>query len=540
MFIIFVCKLCVQIVCANIPVMKNDKKKLEPLFNFAVNGVTVAAICDNRDRKGTVIENYPVKIRVTFRRDRKYYSTGKRITKPDWETLKGSKSKDKKAIRSDIQASFELVQEEVKSLFTEKGYFSFSDLAVRLGKVSGQNINTAFKAKIESLTKEGREGSKVFFNSTLLNIEAFAGDNIPFQAVTTDFLKRFEKQLALSGRNYTTIGMYMRHLRVIVNEAIRSGVIKIAAYPFGKDKYEITTGEGRKLALNLQQIKQVITFTDGTSTMEQYRDLWFFSYLCNGANFADILKLKYSNIQAEEIRFLRSKTVRTSKVKKEIIAIVSPEMQAIINRWGNNERKPDNHIFPYLKGKETPLQEKKIIADITKRTNKKLKVIGKSIGVDNLSTYSARHSFATVLKRSGTNIAYISESLGHGDIKTTENYLASFEKSERLKAASYLTNFDNLKLGERQFNQFISNGGENENLVRMLVYSLGGDMDRTYEILEMCHKNGRWLYPHYPAYDSLKSSDLRQLEAIGPIIDGYLYMATTAWIIKHNNQFEEI
>jgi site-specific recombinase XerD len=58
-----------------------------------------------------------------------------------------------------------------------------------------------------------------------------------------------------------------------------------------------------------------------------------------------------------------------------------------------------------------------------------------------LSTYTARHSYATVLKRSGANIAYISESLGHNDIKTTENYLAYFEKEERIKNASFLTNF---------------------------------------------------------------------------------------------------
>ncbi|KAA6335616.1 Tyrosine recombinase XerC, partial [termite gut metagenome] len=52
-----------------------------------------------------------------------------------------------------------------------------------------------------------------------------------------------------------------------------------------------------------------------------------------------------------------------------------------------------------------------------------------------------RHSYATVLKRSGTNIAYISESLGHNDLKTTENYLASFEKEERVKNARLLTDF---------------------------------------------------------------------------------------------------
>lgn len=63
-------------------------------------------------------------------------------------------------------------------------------------------------------------------------------------------------------------------------------------------------------------------------------------------------------------------------------------------------------------------------------------------GAAPVTTYSARHSFATVLKRSGTNISYISESLGHSNLAITENYLASFERDERMKNAQLLTKFD--------------------------------------------------------------------------------------------------
>jgi len=91
--------------------------------------------------------------------------------------------------------------------------------------------------------------------------------------------------------------------------------------------------------------------------------------------------------------------------------------------------------------KETPFKEKDVIKATTKLCNKRLKKIGAKLGIGKVSTYTARHSYATVLKRSGANIAYISESLGHNDLKTTENYLASFEKEERVKNASFLTNF---------------------------------------------------------------------------------------------------
>ncbi|MCC8087724.1 MAG: tyrosine-type recombinase/integrase [Rikenellaceae bacterium] len=72
-----------------------------------------------------------------------------------------------------------------------------------------------------------------------------------------------------------------------------------------------------------------------------------------------------------------------------------------------------------------------------------MKKIGENLGIGNISTYTARHSFATVLKRSGVNISYISESLSHNNIKTTENYLSSFEKDERIKNAQLLTDFMN-------------------------------------------------------------------------------------------------
>lgn len=128
-------------------------------------------------------------------------------------------------------------------------------------------------------------------------------------------------------------------------------------------------------------------------------------------------------------------------MKKEVCAILTPEMNAIIKKWGNISQKQEDYIFKYLTGKETPFQEKDVIKAVTKLCNKRLKKIGTTLGIESFSTYTARYSYATVLKRSGANIAYISESLGHKDLKTTENYLASFEKEERVKNASFLTNF---------------------------------------------------------------------------------------------------
>ena len=79
---------------------------------------------------------------------------------------------------------------------------------------------------------------------------------------------------------------------------------------------------------------------------------------------------------------------------------------------------------------------------IVTKCNRKLKKIAQGTGIAQLTTYTARHSFATVLKRGGAKTSYISESLGHSNLTVTENYLACFEKEERIRNARLLTNFD--------------------------------------------------------------------------------------------------
>lgn len=421
------------------------------MFNYSHNGITIVSMLDKR--RATKDGDFPVKIRVTFNRDRKYYSTGKNLSLADWEKLPTTKSRAFSEVKTDIQNSFDKVKEIVQILEATNG-FSFATLNRDLAKCINDTLNSAFKAKINSLEADGRSGTQLYYNAALNSIEKFAGTNILFSDVTVDWLNRYEKYMLKErtytlndkivtekGRGYTTIGMYFRAIRTMFNEAIRGGVIKANQYPFGRDKKEIQTGSGRKLALTLAQIKSIVDYSDGNITTDRYRDLWFFSYLCNGINFTDIVHLKYSNIQNNEISYLREKTKRTSKVKKDIQAVLTPEMKTIIQKWGNTPKGPDKYIFPYLNGTETPMEAKVKSLELIRRTNKRLKEIGKALNIDHLSTYSARHSFATVLKRSGANIAYISESLGHADQKTTENYLASFEKDERIKNAALLTKF---------------------------------------------------------------------------------------------------
>lgn len=407
------------------------------MFSYSKDGITIATMLD--DRKANKKGSFPVKIRVTYKRIRKYYSTGKDLTLEEWKVLPTGKSRTLKETRESIENSFSLVRLNVETI-AEKGGFSFDTLNVRLGRGTGDTVNSALKARIENLKREEKISTMQLSEYLLKSLEIFSNRDIDFETITVDWLKKYERHLLSSDKSYTTISMQMRVIRTLMNQAKRDGIIKETQYPFGKDKYEIKEGVSVKKALTLDQIKRIFYFTDGNETTERYRDLWVFSYLCNGINIADLVKLKFKDIKDGDICFVRQKTENTSKNRREIRASVTANIQNIIDKWGNKSLS-ENYIFPYLDGKESAEKKQAITKDLTKRINLRMKKIGEELGIGDITTYTARHSFATVLKRSGANIASISESLGHNDLKTTESYLASFEKEERQKNAELLTNF---------------------------------------------------------------------------------------------------
>lgn len=404
------------------------------MFKYTKDRISVLTVIDTR--RPTKGGEYPIKVQVVHKRIQKYYLTGKEITIEDWSQLPKLKGRKHVELKESIENSFSLIRSSVEYL-AEKGMFSFDALNSRLCMGAYDTLNNTFKAKISLLKKEDRIGTMLYYENILVGIESFAGKSVSFQSVTIDWLRRYEKFLS-KDKNVTTIGMHMRGVRAIMNEAKRVGTIKETQYPFGKDKYQIQTTSGRKKALNKKQVIEVISYSDGTSTTAKYRDFWCFLYLCNGINVADMVRLKYSNIDDGEIYFTRQKTIKTNRNIKEIHITILPEIERIIEKWGNPDKNRNNFIFQCISEKDNAEEIKKKTKALTKLINKRLKMIGKKLNIGDVTTYTARHSYATILKREGANIAYISESLGHSDLKTTESYLASFGKEERQKNAELL------------------------------------------------------------------------------------------------------
>jgi integrase/recombinase XerD len=162
-------------------------------------------------------------------------------------------------------------------------------------------------------------------------------------------------------------------------------------------------------------------------------------------NIKDVALLKNRDINGEFLMFERSKTERAMKSDPKIITVyINEDMRKIMDRWGNADKVPESYIFTILSAGETALRKYQLVQQFVSFVNKYMREIAKRLDIDKrATTYVARHTFSTVLKRSGASTEYIQEALGHVDVRTTENYLDSFEIEVKKEFAGRLTAFKN-------------------------------------------------------------------------------------------------
>lgn len=420
---------------------QSELPEFTTIDSFSVGKVTGAIFFDTRRIKKDDL--YPVKYRITFNRDRKYFDSGFSLTVSDWNNLPRTKNNKLKETRDMLIDGNTVIKDNIREL-VKANNFSFTILESRLKKGDKTSINLAFEKKINKLKENGQVGTATIYDSAIKSLTDFNKNRvISFQAITVDWLRKFEMWFIDDDKNsYATVSIYLRCLRAIFNEALREGVV--SNYPFGRGKYEIPSSPGRNLALSLSQIKIIKDFQlEPTSTTYKMRDLWLFVYMANGMNIKDLITLKWRNIINGEIVYYREKTKNTSREKKPIVVPVLKEMESIFEKWGNPDRLPESFVFGFLESRKTSPERIRVVSqNVTRLMNKHLKKITDATGLPHVSTYTARHSFSTVLLRSGANIEFISDALGHSSIETTKAYLAGFETETRRKMNENLLNFD--------------------------------------------------------------------------------------------------
>lgn len=386
---------------------------------------------------------HPAKLRVTYRRKSKYFTIKNHKYLPEeFEAVINTKSRgENKAIRKEL----EVVENRAIQIIEELGdNFSFIEFLEKFTNKNSlkKDIWTYFNIKIDELKKQERFSTESLYTATKLSLGRF-DNNLSFDKIEPKYLKKYEDWMINNNSSYTTVGMYMRNLRHIINLAIENKALK--TYPFGssRGKYKIPKSTSKKRALDLKYIKMLMEYKPKNKKEKEALSYWLFSYYSNGMNITDIARLKYKNFDGGEFSFIRKKTKGYVTDKRAISVIIIDQIKDIIDDIGNKEKDDYCFVFPILDNDMDEFIRYKTIRYFTKTINDYIKIIcsnlkfPKSIS-SNISTYWARHTFATVLLRSGESTEMIGESLGHTKMETTKNYLSGFDIDARKNAMKAL------------------------------------------------------------------------------------------------------
>ena len=421
---------------------------------------------------------YPVKLRISYKGKTRDFQTIYDLTQEDFRKL--DTSHPGKVLR-DINQQLDLLRAKADTLCKEMRGFTFEKFEFEL--YGGQHclkakkkkdkpftlldsefdfepfkkrftiltelhpgkdhISYVFSEHIQTLLRQERIGSALNYQDSYNNLKRFGG-NVKFEEITVTWLVRYEKWSLNRGVSKTTVGIKLRSLRAIFNEAIFRKIIrKEDCYPFGRRLYMLPSSRNNKRSLTLADVQKIFNYTTDDVRVERARDFWIFCYLANGMNTKDMLYLKYKDIEGEYLSYERAKTERSARGNPVLItAYIAPQLQAVIDKWGNPDKQPNNYIFPIMRNGINMLERFDIANHFRTFINKGMEKVSKELKLNRIVTnIVSRHTFSTVLKRSGASTEFIKEALGHTNVTTTENYLGSFENEVKKEYAGRLTNF---------------------------------------------------------------------------------------------------
>lgn len=295
---------------------------------------------------------------------------------------------------------------------------------------------------IERKMEAERERTAANYRSTWNKFSTFLGHRarvLTITDLTAGLVQEFVMWLLEDERsgNYLlspgSQDFYLRNLKAIYNNIKKDLHYRDpAGNPF--EGLHITVPSTRKRALPERDIKKLARL-DLTGKPEQMEALHLslFLFYARGMCFIDAYKLEQENVHNGYIQYNRSKTQAILQVK------ITSEMYQIMQLY---KRKECRWVFPFLHEK---LVGKGVLTAQSSlhRVNGYLKDIGDELKLPYpLTTYVMRHSWASLMLESGSEIGVISQSLGHMSLQTTEIYLGQLSKSKMDKASEVM--LDNL------------------------------------------------------------------------------------------------
>ena len=300
-------------------------------------------------------------------------------------------------------------------------------------------VETFIEEQIKQLKEEHRFGTANNYEKTKRSLESFLRNKkLTFTNFNEQLIADYNTYLISKGLMRNSISFYMRNLRAIYNKAVKQKIVR------KKDLFlEVYTGidKTRKRAVDERLISKLYNLKlDNNDVLSLTRDIFIFSYCMRGMSFVDIAYLKKTDISNGVISYCRRKTGQLMNVRIESC------MQYIINRYMDEKSE---YIFPIIKSDDKGEAYKQYRSAIN-IYNRNLGVLSDMIGSGcKLSSYTARHSWATAARKHDVPISVISAGMGHSSETTTQIYLKSIEDDVVDRANAEIVNKLRIKISKQ-------------------------------------------------------------------------------------------
>lgn len=474
--------------------MARIKSKIASIESLTIGSCTVSLTLDGRYKSDE--GKYKCSIRFTMNRDRYYYHLGDKYTAEEFDAIdksdgrgRGGNQSQNYIERCRLVDVFNRYADIIRDMSNKGTLKSIDNIkAVLTGRLSNSGddeyANTFIGLWNEIISQKKASTAETYSNARDCFLKSGAFKPKDGYNVDANTLRKWINYMKVSGYTQTTIGFYLRAIRVVFKACISHGYMLEKDYPFGASdpkKIKIPSGSSRKTDfLTVAQMTELYNFFISGEIPAEYKTpelirlslgMLLCQYLCNGCNLYDLALLRYDDYydvsEHKALRFFRHKTKDHSESGSEVIIPIIPPLENIINELG----APYTHgglIFPFLLGegidpdsvraRNKIHQENHNVAD---RMKKVAKILNWDVALS--STY-ARHSFATNLSRQKIPMDYIGFAMGHsignrGQI--TKRYISPYPIEEQMEYNSYLLDLPELKA-------LRNSGPTKEELVKML------------------------------------------------------------------------
>ncbi len=282
---------------------------------------------------------------------------------------------------------------------------------------------TVFMFLREQVTKKEwmrRQGTSVTYSNAYRRFKEFRnGADLAFDELTPHMMERYEAWLVNRQLKRNTISFYLRTLSTLLCKAVDDGLLADRNL-FGRVHLSYIKTQKRAIsAAELQSIRRLQLPED--SALSFARDVFMFSFYMRGMSFVDIAFLRKSDLRNGLVGYCRKKTNQHLTVAWE------EEQREIVERY-RHLTKDTPYMLPVIR--KTDGTEYSQYWRMRENVNRSLRKIGKMIGLKiPLTTYVARHTWASIARDMDISISVISEGMGHNSLRTTQVYLSSIDMS---------------------------------------------------------------------------------------------------------------